>query len=90
MRSGGVRATGGHAATAALQRVREGRRDPVALAAPLAVGCAVVATARPRPRWAPVAAVSVLVVLRVAELRRAGFRRAGFRRAGFCRAGRAL
>ena len=52
---------------AALARVRARRRDPVALLAPVAVGCAVVTTGRSRPRWAPVAAVSVLVGLAVAE-----------------------
>lgn len=52
---------------AALRRVRQRRRDPVALLAPVAVGCAVFATARPRSRWAPVAAVTVLAGLAAAE-----------------------
>jgi hypothetical protein len=54
-------------APAAWRRAREGRRDLVAWAAPVAVGCAVVTTARPRPRWAPVAATSALLGLRAIE-----------------------
>lgn len=56
-------------APAAWRRAREGRRDLVALVAPVAVGCAVVTTIRPRPRWAPVAATAALAALRVAERR---------------------
>ncbi|GAA2541748.1 hypothetical protein [Pseudonocardia hydrocarbonoxydans] len=52
---------------AAVGRVRQRRRDPVALLAPVAVGCAVVATARPGPRWAPGVAVTVLAGLAAVE-----------------------
>jgi UDP-glucose 4-epimerase len=52
---------------AALHRVRRRRRDPVALLAPAAVLVAVVATAGPRQRWAPIASVAVLVGLLLAE-----------------------
>lgn len=62
-------------APAALSRVRERRRDPVAVLAPVAVGGAVVATARPGPRFAPLVPVAVLVGLVVAE--RAGWGRPG-------------
>lgn len=56
----------------AWRRARAGRRDLPALLAPAAVGCGVVATARPRPRWAPVAATALLVALRAAERARSG------------------
>jgi nucleoside-diphosphate-sugar epimerase len=52
----------------ALSRVRQRRRDPVALLAPAAVGAALVATRR--GGWAPVAATAVLNLLVVAENRR--------------------
>ena len=53
----------------ALDRLRERRRDPVALLAPAAVGAAVLATLR--GGWTPVAAVIALGVLAVADRRRA-------------------
>lgn len=53
----------------ALDRLRERRRDPVALLAPAAVGAAVLATLR--GGWTPVAATTALGVLAVAERRRA-------------------
>jgi len=52
---------------AALRRIRHRRRDPVALLAPAAVVCAVVTTARPRSRWAPLATVAVLIGLVLVE-----------------------
>lgn len=54
-------------APAALRRLRQRRRDPVAVLAPVAVGCAVLATARPGPRGAPLVAVALLAGLAVAE-----------------------
>ncbi|GLP82741.1 NAD-dependent epimerase/dehydratase family protein [Mycobacterium antarcticum] len=53
----------------ALDRLRERRRDPVALLAPAAVGAAVLSTLR--GGWAPVAATTVLGMLAMAERRRA-------------------
>ncbi|HME47045.1 hypothetical protein [Mycobacterium sp.] len=55
---------------AALERLRTGRRDPVALIAPVAVAAAVATTLR--GGWAPVAALSVLHLVAAAERRRAG------------------
>jgi nucleoside-diphosphate-sugar epimerase len=49
----------------ALDRIRQHRRDPVALLAPVAVGAAVVASLV--GGWAPVAAVAALQVLNAAE-----------------------
>jgi len=54
-------------APAALGRIRQRRRDPVAVLAPVVVGCAVVATAQPARPVAPLAAVAVLVVLAAVE-----------------------
>ncbi|AFM15175.1 nucleoside-diphosphate-sugar epimerase [Mycolicibacterium chubuense NBB4] len=54
---------------AALDRVRAGRRDPVALLAPVAVGGAVLSSAR--GGWTAAAATMVLGVLGLAERRRA-------------------
>ena len=53
---------------AALERVRQKRRDPAALLAPAAVGASILATLR--GGWAPVAATAVLGGLRAAEIRR--------------------
>lgn len=53
----------------AVGRVRQRRRDPVALMAPVAVGAALAATRR--GGWAPVAATAALNLLVVAESRRA-------------------
>ncbi len=55
---------------AALTRVRERRRDPVALLAPVAVVAAVAASLR--GGWAPVAATAVLQVVAAAERHRTG------------------
>ena len=52
----------------ALDRVREGRRDPVALIAPVAVMAAVGTSLR--GGWAPVAATAVLQALNTSERRR--------------------
>ncbi len=54
---------------AAPRRVRLRRRDPVALLAPVAVAGALVTSAGAGPRWAPLAAVTVLIGLAVAERR---------------------
>jgi len=54
---------------AALDRLRERRRDPVALLAPVVVGAAVLASLR--GGWTPVAATAVLGLLDIAERRRA-------------------
>ena len=53
---------------AALRRVRDRRRDPVAVLAPLTVGAAVVTSLR--GGWLPVAVTGLLGVLAVAERRR--------------------
>ncbi|BBY29037.1 NAD-dependent epimerase/dehydratase family protein [Mycolicibacterium sediminis] len=53
---------------AALERVRQRRRDPVALLAPAAVGAGILATLR--GGWAPVAATVALGGLRASEIRR--------------------
>ena len=53
---------------AALERVRQRRRDPAALLAPAAVGAGIVATLR--GGWAPVAATLALGGLRASEIRR--------------------
>lgn len=54
-------------APSAVRRLRQRRRDPVALLAPVAVACAVGTTAWPGLRVPPFAAVSVLIGLVVAE-----------------------
>ncbi|MEW5812061.1 MAG: NAD-dependent epimerase/dehydratase family protein [Actinomycetota bacterium] len=58
---------------AALQRIRQRRRDPVAVLAPAAVGVAVLSSVR--GGWPAAAAVTVLGLLGVAERRRGKARR---------------
>ena len=53
----------------ALRRIRQRRRDPVALLAPFAVGGAVAACVRFRGGWIPVAATVALQALAAADRR---------------------